>query len=315
MPILSCTEDEFIKLWVENKGRAGDVAKHLDIAERSVLRRRRTIETNRGIELNSLLNSDKLIIESHSQRVVHEFQNGIVIVFSDAHFWPGIDTTAYRALLQFVAELKPRAIVCNGDAFDGASISRHPSIGWESIPSVKQELDAVEDHLTRIEDISGNARLFWTLGNHDARYETKLANEVPQYRGVRNFHLKDHFRKWTPSWSTWINDTVFKHRLKGGIHAAWNNTLWAGKSIVTGHLHQLWFRAFRDYNGVRYGIDSGMLADVEGPQFTDYTEDNPKTWNSGFFVLTYKDGRLMQPEQVIVVDEGIVHFRGKEISI
>ena len=309
-----CSEDEFIKIWKE-VGSPAEIARRLGIGVRTVYSRRKNIERNRGIKLNSSLHSSDSVVEITPPRLGFDFADGSVIVFSDAHFWPETDTTAYRALLKFVADIKPKAVVCNGDAFDGSSISRHPPIGWEALPTVKQELDAVEDHLTRIQDISGKAELFWPLGNHDARYETKLATNVPEYRGVINFHLKDHFKRWRPSWSVWINNTVFKHRFKGGEHAAWNNVIRSGKSIATGHLHQLWYRAYRDYNGVRYGIDCGTLADVEGPQFVDYTEDNPKTWNSGFFVLSYRNGVMLQPEMVIVVDEGVVEFRGQQIGV
>ena len=310
----SCSEDEFIKIWKEVASPA-EIARRLGVGVRTVNKRRRRIEKNRGIKLNSSMHSSESVVEITPPRLGFDFADGSVIVFSDAHFWPETDTTAYRALLKFVADIKPKAVVCNGDAFDGSSISRHPPIGWETLPTVKQELDAVEDHLTRIQDISGKAELFWPLGNHDARYETKLATNAPEYRGVINFHLKDHFERWRPSWSVWINNTVFKHRFKGGEHAAWNNVIRSGKNIATGHLHQLWYRAYRDYNGVRYGIDCGTLADVEGPQFVDYTEDNPKTWNSGFFVLSYRNGVMLQPEMVIVVDEGVVEFRGQQIGV
>ena len=308
------SKDEFVKLWKKTGGSPAEMARITGIGITNIYRRRRAIERQLGIDLNAGIHEETLIVKRHDARIEHTFQNGCVIAFSDAHFWPRIDTTAYRALLQFIPEFKPKAIVCNGDAFDGSSISRHPPIGWENLPTVQEELEAVEDHLTRIENIT-KANLFWTLGNHDARYETKLAINVPEFRGVTRFHLKDHFPKWQPCWSAWINDTVFKHSFKGGIHAAWNNTLWAGRSIVTGHLHQHWHRALRDYNGHRWGIDLGTLADVEGPQFVDYTEDNPKTWNSGFYVLTYKDGTLIQPEPVIVVDEGVVEFRGERVRV
>jgi len=312
MPGPKVSEAEFIRIWNELKSTA-KVAKALDMDKTAVRRRRKRIRSKTGKDLQ--VDPYKPIVELHPHRITYDFSNGVVIAFSDAHFWPKIYTTAYRCLLEFIDWLKPKAVVCNGDAFDGASISRHPPIGWESLPTVLEELEAVEEHLAWIEAISRKAALFWTLGNHDSRYETRLATTVPEFRGVKNFHLKDHFPKWAPAWSVWINDTVFKHRLKGGIHAAWNNTLWAGKSIATGHLHQGWYRGFRDYNGLRWGIDLGTLADVEGPQFVDYTEDNPKTWVSGFFVLTYKNGQLLQPEHAVVVEEGIVHFRGKEIKV
>ena len=50
--------------------------------------------------------------------------DGTVLVFSDAHFI-GQRTTAFKGLLWAIETFKPKAVICNGDAFDGASISRH----------------------------------------------------------------------------------------------------------------------------------------------------------------------------------------------
>ena len=114
----------------------------------------------------------------------------------------------------------------------------------------------------------------------------------------------------------WINDdVVIKHRFKGGIHAPHNNTMWAGKTIVTGHLHQLKVTPISDYNGRRYGVDSGTLADPYGPQFESYTEQNPLNWASGFCVLTFRSGELMPPELVTVLRSGVVAFRGELINV
>jgi hypothetical protein len=91
--------------------------------------------------------------------------------------------------------------------------------------------------------------------------------------------------------------------------------MWSGKTIVTGHLHQLKVTPLSDYNGRRYGVDSGTLADPYGPQFEAYTEQNPMNWASGFVVLTFKDGRLLPPELVTVMDDGVVAFRGELIEV
>ena len=108
---------------------------------------------------------------------------------------------------------------------------------------------------------------------------------------------------------------VIKHRYKGGIHATHNNTLWAGKTVVTGHLHSLKVTPFSDYNGIRWGVDTGTLADPYGPQFENYTEQNPANWRSGFVVLTFKDGTLLDPEIVRVVGERKVSFRGEVVRV
>jgi hypothetical protein len=242
-------------------------------------------------------------------------EKGRIIVFSDAHFYPDDETTAFRALLECIKEFKPEVIVCNGDAFDGASISRHPRIGWDSKPTVKQELEAVTYHLGEIEQASTfKSNLIWTLGNHDARFETFLAANAPQYEGVQGYSLKDFFPNWKPCWSFWVNDhTVIKHRWKGGFGAGRANTLNAGVNMVTGHTHNMAVQPITDYKGTRYGVQTGMLANPNGDQFVDYTEDGVKDWRSGFAMLTIDRGQLLMPELVQVWDEekGEVQFRGK----
>jgi len=277
---------------------------------------------NKGIELKTFasLKTEKkapITIKTHEGRVDLEVLNGSVIVFSDAHYYPDMVSTAHLGLLKMIKKLKPTAIINNGDAFDGAGISRHPRIGWDSKPTVIDELRAVTERLLEISDAAPKGcRLIWPLGNHDSRYETFLASQVPQFQGVDGFHLKDHFPEWKACWSCWINDeVVVKHRWKGGAHATWNNTINAGKSIVTGHLHQLKVTPFSDYNGRRYGVDTGTLADPYGPQFIDYTEGNPVNWCSGFAVLTFKEGKMLSPELVRKWDENVIEFRGELIEV
>lgn len=315
---MTLTDNEFIELWNQHKS-AAKVAKISGLSERKVHSRRRTIEAKHNVLLNAndpRVNRVKPALENQAARYPLGIENGTVIVFSDAHFWPGIRTTAFKGLLWAIKELQPKAIINNGDAFDGASISRHPRIGWDSKPSVIQELKACEMYLGEIEDLAGRAKLVWALGNHDARFENRLANTVPEFMAVGGFTLKDHFPAWIPCWSCWPTDTVVvKHRMKGGVHATHNNAVNAGVSVVTGHLHSLKVTPFNDYNGERYGVDTGTLADPEGPQFVDYLEDNPTNWRSGFAVLTFRNGRLLWPELVHRFSNSEIQFRGQVIDV
>lgn len=158
-----------------------------------------------------------------------------------------------------------------------------------------------------------NGCAFFT-GN--SRLETRLATVAPEYAKLKGVHLKDHFGdRWRPCYSAIINDdVVVKHRYKGGVHALHNSVLWAGKTMITGHLHSLNVRAFTDYNGTRFGVDTGTLSEPYLPQF-QYVEDNPVNWRSGFVVLTFIDGELQWPEVVNVVSEGVVGFRGQHIHV
>jgi uncharacterized protein YoaH (UPF0181 family) len=258
--------------------------------------------------------------EAQAKQFPHRFdmiiKNGTVLVGGDAHRWPGPLTTAQRGFVKLAKTLQPKATVLNGDIFDGSRISRHPPIGWETTPSVIEELEACQDFTGAVEKAAPDARKPWALGNHDARFETRLAMVAPEYARVYGVHLRDHFPAWVPCWSVWINnDVVIKHRFKGGVHATHNNALWAGKNMITNHDHMLKITPVADYNGLRWGCSSGTLADPYGPQFTDYTEDAPKNWEAGFLVLTFKDGQLLWPEPVYVLDEGRIAFRGEVLKV
>jgi hypothetical protein len=316
------SDQEFVELW--NTYESGSVmAKAVGMDLRNILRRKSNLEARYGITLHQKSTVNKMIVKpTNSARKELGIENGVVLVFSDAHFWPGIHTTAYKGLLWAIKEFQPKAVIANGDVFDGASISRYPRHGFDLTPSVIQELKACEIALGEIEDTAkkarNNVKLVWTLGNHDARFENRLAANAPQYEFVKGFTLKDHFPTWDPCWSCWPTENVaVKHRWKGGVHATHNNTVNAGVTIVTGHLHSLKVTPFADYNGNRFGVDTGTLAEPDGPQFMNYLEDSPTNWRSGFAVLTFHEGRLLWPELVHkwAGGENQIEFRGKVYDV
>lgn len=313
----ACDEATFVKVWKETGGSPAEVARRLGIAERNVHARRSRIEAKKGIVLTSQDNRTNRPQRTPPGRLLLDLPNGTVLVGSDAHVWPGELTTAQRGFLQFAKALKPDVICINGDLFDGARVSRHPAGIWQQQqrPNVKQELEACQAFMDALVKAHSGAKRFWLWGNHDARFEMRLAALTPEYEGVPGFALKDHVPGWTMGMSLWVNSCVIKHRANhGGVHAVYNNTLKSGTSIVTGHLHSLKVIPHTDYTGDRYGVDTGCLADLAGPQF-DYTEDNPASHRAGFALLTFKDGRLLMPELVQVWDEESVQFRGQIVPV
>ncbi len=310
----ACSDDEFIRLF-ETLGPSA-TARHLGIIIRNVFARRRSIELKIKRELKSPRGGPPSApMAIHPGRIQIDVQEGVVIVGSDGHYWGGPASVAHRAFVKFCKDMKPRAVIFNGDAFDGASISRFAS-GWEKRPTVQEEIEAVQERLHEIELASGKAQRIWTLGNHDQRYERAIATALPQLAKVQGVHLKDHFPQWEPAWSVWINnEVVIKHRWKGGIHATHNNAVGSGKTMITGHLHSLKVTPYSDYSDrPRWGVDCGTLADPYGPQF-EYGEDNPVNHRSGFCVLTFKGGKLLWPELVAVHDQEHVDFRGQLVRV
>lgn len=307
----ACSQEEFIALFKAHG--ATETAKILGVNVRNVMFRRANLERI----LDIVINSPKKQIShlEYPKRLEVRIKDGVILIGSDAHYWPDIISTAHRAFVKFCKDIKPSIVCLNGDVLDGAGISRHPPIGWKRVPTVMEEKNAIDERLDEIVSASTGSRFLWTMGNHDARFENKLAQQAPEYNGMPGFSLKEQFPQWTHAISVWVNDSlVIKHRYKGGVHATHNNTVTSGRSIATGHLHSLKVTPFDDYNGTRWGIDSGTLADPYGEQF-EYAEDNPMNHRSGFVVLTFKNGELLWPEICRVVDEDYVDFRGELIKV
>jgi hypothetical protein len=304
-----CSDEEFVRLF-QTLGATG-TAKAIKCTERSVYKRRANLARFEQIPAPS---KNAAIVPG---RLPLEIRNGTVLVGSDFHIWPGEPSTCLRAFKKFVDDIKPSAIILNGDVMDFPRISRHPQ-NWESAPDPIEEIEAAQDHLNDIvQACKRGAHKIWTLGNHDARFELMIASAAPQYRGIRGVHLSDHFGAWQKAMSCFINEgveggaTMVKHRWKGGMNATRANTLNAGVSMVTGHLHSQNVRPFSDYRRHdRYGVDTGCVADKEHRAFT-YTEDSALDWRSGFALLTYRDGILMPPELITKMDAKTVWFRGQ----
>jgi hypothetical protein len=188
---------------------------------------------------------------------------------------------------------------------------------WQKLPTVKEEIHAVQDRCAEIERAAGKATLIRTIGNHDARFENYLCRMTPELEEMDGTTLLHYLPRWQACWAVHINPdtdgwTVVRHRpVSGGIHAAYNSTLRSGTNYVHGHLHKLQVTPWADYRGRRYGVDTGTLAEPKGAQF-DYTEAGPLNWASGFVVLTFHEGKLLQPE-MMVIEHGKPWFRGQMV--
>jgi hypothetical protein len=315
------TDQEFIAVYRKLQS-AYAVMRHFGISHAAVWSRRKRIEKTHGVILPQNDKRKKYARgEVNYGNAIYqlEIENGCVLIGSDVHVWPGMRTTVQRAFIRFAKKLKPVAVILNGDVFDGASISRHPPIGWEGRPTVKQELDAVKDFLGDLVIAAGDAQRIWTCGNHDSRYATRIAQMAPEYAGVQGTQLKDHFEQWVPAWRCDINDdVVVKHRIAGGEHADHNNVVKSGKTTVTGHDHRLNVTPYRDYRGTRYGVRCGYMGDSPlDPQFINYMEAHEPNWEAGFVVLSFSDARLLMPEMVAQWQHGenTVQFRGELIEV
>jgi len=231
--------------------------------------------------------------------------DGSVLIGGDAHIWPGPPSIMWQAFAKVGKKIKPHVIVLNGDIIDGAKVSRHGANLGVKPPSVSEEIEAAQDHIAMLPKCPHR---FYTMGNHDIRVDNYLANNAPELGEEYSGLLSDRFPQWQFCWAVHLNDVEVRHRFRGGIHAAWNNALHSGVSMVTGHTHQLQITAVRNRNGSHWGIEAGMLSNKNSKAF-QYTEGAPSRANEGFVVLTFREGLLMPPEFCEMVD-GRPVFRG-----
>lgn len=312
---IQLTEQEWLQAWQLAGGRPAVMARQTGMNLRNIYARRRTLERTLGSPLPTTggrLPAARL----PKVRINERLADGVLIVFSDCHFWPGEPTAAHQALCRVAKALKPAIVVANGDVLDGATTSRHHRLGWEQRPKLIDELRAAQDRMAEVERAGKGARLILTLGNHDNRLDGWLANNAPEVEDLPGTCLADYFSRWSLAMSLHLNEgtpghTVVKHRYKGGKYADANNALNAGCHMVTGHDHMLNVFNWGDYTGRKWGIRTGQLSEPYGPQFS-YAEDNPRAHCSGFAVLTYRDFKLMPPELCYVID-GQAYFRGDKV--
>jgi hypothetical protein len=264
---------------------------------------------------------------SMQDRIDVTLPDGCAIVFSDCHYHPEEPaSTAHRTVVHLARQLKPRLLICGGDAFDFPGISKHGRIMFEKRPAVVDEIAIVQQRLREVEQAAPRARRLFQVGNHDLRLSTYISNTTPQLEGLHGTRLEDFLPGWEMAWATWINPeaafpTVCKHRWHGGALAARNNVTKGGTHVVTGHTHLLQVVAHTDWLGSRYAVDTGCVADVNSRCFAAYTEKGCTGWRSGAAVLSFAAGEMLPPElaQVIkespVPGEGRVFFRGKLLVV
>src|SRR3974390_3099952 len=160
------------KDFVETLRRYGpaETARRLNIRERNVQKRRTRIEDKLGVKIDGPNPRYGLFPHRiYPQRALIDIARGYIVVASDAHYWPGEPGLMHRALVRICKELKPGAVILNGDVIDATTISKYPPIGWENRPSLIQEIEAAQERVYEIEKACGKVRKIWTLGNHDQR--------------------------------------------------------------------------------------------------------------------------------------------------
>ena len=303
------SKEDFAKIWFECGCSAAAMNERTGMTVRGIYKRRAALTTG-GADLPGPGTNGGILQAqwTYPREINVRIDDGLVLIGSDIHIWPESHCPVppiRKAFAHLGKELKVAYTVLNGDLVDATRLSRFPKLRRQNAPKFAEELAAAQDF---VRTLSGHG--VFVMGNHDARLDSYLMNRAEDVED-RAPSLRDYLPKWDICYSLVVNDDVeIRHNWRGGLHAAYNNTLHAGRTIITGHTHQLQIRSWSDRRGTRWGVEGGMLADPHGPQF-EYGLGLPNRWQTGFIVLTFADGRLLPPEKAEMLD-GKVIFRGRK---
>lgn len=331
---MNLSDGEVRAAWIKGGGSPLRVARILGWSEANLYRRRRNMAA-RGIVLPTTSGNNNAGGANHhgptgwqmadsnpyKPRIAASIRDGYIVAFSDCHFWPGDRTLAFEGLLVVLKELSPKIVVSNGDALDGASISRHDPLGWAKLPKVIDELDATKGFLDEVVRASRKAQHYFVVGNHDSRFDRRLATEVGEFEDVPGMHLSDHLKDWQFAYAVLVNETTepsfFVHNIRGGMYAPRNNVIAAGCTVFTGHLHSQKTIPVTTLLQDHEGIDCGMIARRDGPQFS-YISSRPVDWREGFAVQRYDADGYRYPAELCRVQHlrksSRCIFRGQVIA-
>ncbi len=245
-----------------------------------------------------------------------------ILVFSDAHF-EGHETPSYQIMLKVLKDLvqtrQLKCIVANGDIMDLSVLSSFAKFHTEIRPkerTVQKEIYDSQAQLNKIQRIIDKAKYpikqIATFGNHETRLSKAAMSWGRAFEDLEAFKISSLFPDWDWAMSHLIDDTVMiKHRLRGGIHTAYQNSMRAGIHIITGHTHQLNARTFNTYTTSSMSIQTGHLSDSYHPYLEDAIAND---WNNGFAVVTIDPiEKTVAPELVQVSNRyRSAWFRGKK---
>jgi len=248
-----------------------------------------------------------------------------MLVFSDAHF-EGHETVSFKIMCEVLKDLlktrQLKCIVANGDIMDMSILSSFAKFHTEIRPkerTVQKEIYDSQAQINRIQKIIDKAKYpikqLATFGNHETRLSKVAMSWGRAFEDLEAFKISNLFPDWEWAMSHLIDDTVMvKHRMRGGIHTSYQNSMRAGIHIVTGHTHQLNYRTFNTYSTSSMSIQTGHLSESYHP----YLEDNiANDWNNGFAVITIDPKeKTVHPELVQVSNlHRSAFFRGKKYTV
>lgn len=206
-------------------------------------------------------------------------------LLNDIHC-PFHDMLALTTAIKSLKERRVNTVYLNGDIIDFYSISRF--MKDKKLRNLANELDKTREFLKVLRDIFSDCRIYYKIGNHDARWDHYIASNAGEFEGMEEFTLSYMLR--LPKLNIQVVDSSTRakaghlnilhgHEIfgSGGVNPARALFLKTGSSVIQGHVHRTAEHSEPDLDGkLRSCWSVGCLSDLR-PKY------NPNSkYNHGF---------------------------------
>lgn len=212
---------------------------------------------------------------------------------------PHHDRRAVALAFKVMKWYKPDVVVNIGDLDDGNPTSRWtdgtPEEVTEAVPTY---IDQVRDYWADVRKALPNARLAWTLGNHDIRHEEYARKKAPAIAGMLTpeflWHTDKHgveIYPYNKPPQLWMGDIAVHHGNAVSKHSGESVRAdidsW-GVSLVRGHSHRVGYfaKTYEIRNELIQGWEIGHLMDVSKAEYSSV-----HNWQHGFALGGTHEGK------------------------
>lgn len=231
-----------------------------------------------------------------------KLENGLVVIGSDIHI-PFQDDKAVDAFCEYISNIKPAAVILNGDVLDMFMLSRFTK-GEGRNPL--EEIEECRKLLKTISELSPESKLYYVIGNHETRLERYVLTKAPELASLVEdvfTIIKAEDYNFKGCSSVTINDkVVIKHGTllgnKSGLSAIKEMEA-SYMSGASGHTHRLCKYIARKSGRKFFWMETGCLCGLN-PEYMI----NPN-WQQGFATIEFRKGQVHNAK-IIEIEKGII---------
>jgi predicted phosphodiesterase len=237
----------------------------------------------------------------------------LAVMLNDIHF-PYEDKKALRKVMKMVKDLQPDHVILNGDIVDFYTISSFSKDPSRTL-SLQDELNSTKDFLGELRDACPDARISYTIGNHEDRLTRYLRSNAKALESLDALKLESllglddyGIRMYGAEGFKLNRESIVLHGGRVSKHAGGTARMEFERHLISGfsgHCHRAGRHDVVGHSKSFFWIEGGCLCELN----PEYIEGRPN-WQHAVTLIEYTNDRTF-PE-LITLHEGRLVVRGVE---